>query len=203
MVPRSLSNLKRLMRGTFGLSEFRPGQQEVVRAMVDGRDAVAIMPTGAGKSLCYQLPALHLPGTTIVVSPLIALMKDQADTLRERFTASHDEFADGKEQQVTEDERDDAPPGDEERCKRRAMQPSCRKHREQQRRRTGGDEGEHAQQAGGLMRVAAVANPAEIHLTRKDGRQRGGNRGDDGVRRDPCWKEREPERRIAPGKYRR
>ena len=71
------------MRGTFGLSEFRPGQQQVVRAMVDGRDAVAIMPTGAGKSLCYQLPALHLPGTTIVVSPLIALMKDQADKLRE------------------------------------------------------------------------------------------------------------------------
>jgi ATP-dependent DNA helicase RecQ len=71
------------MRGTFGLSEFRPGQQEVVRAMVDGRDAIAIMPTGAGKSLCYQLPALHLPGTTIVVSPLIALMKDQADKLRE------------------------------------------------------------------------------------------------------------------------
>jgi len=71
------------MRGTFGLSEFRPGQQQVVNAMVDGRDAVAIMPTGAGKSLCYQLPALHLPGTTIVVSPLIALMKDQADKLRE------------------------------------------------------------------------------------------------------------------------
>lgn len=80
---KALTHLKRLMRGTFGLSEFRPGQQEVVRAMVEGRDAVAIMPTGAGKSLCYQLPALHLPGTTIVVSPLIALMKDQADKLRE------------------------------------------------------------------------------------------------------------------------
>jgi ATP-dependent DNA helicase RecQ len=71
------------MRGTFGLSEFRPGQQEVIRSIVDGRDTVAIMPTGAGKSLCYQLPALHLPGTTVVVSPLIALMKDQADKLRE------------------------------------------------------------------------------------------------------------------------
>ena len=80
---RSLTHLKRLLRGTFGLSEFRPGQQEVVRAMVDGSDAIAIMPTGAGKSLCYQLPALHLPGTTIVVSPLIALMKDQADKLRD------------------------------------------------------------------------------------------------------------------------
>jgi ATP-dependent DNA helicase RecQ len=80
---RSAAPLTRLLRGTFGLSEFRPGQQDVVRAAVDGRDVVAIMPTGAGKSLCYQLPALHLPGTTIVVSPLIALMKDQADKLRE------------------------------------------------------------------------------------------------------------------------
>ena len=71
------------MRGTFGLSDFRPGQQDVIRSIVGGRDTVAIMPTGAGKSLCYQLPALHLPGTTIVVSPLIALMKDQADKLRE------------------------------------------------------------------------------------------------------------------------
>lgn len=71
------------MRGTFGLSDFRPGQQDVIRSIVDGRDTVAIMPTGAGKSLCYQLPALHLPGTTVVVSPLIALMKDQADKLRE------------------------------------------------------------------------------------------------------------------------
>ena len=82
-MPRSAATLKRLLRGRFGLSEFRPGQQDVVRAAVEGRDVVAIMPTGAGKSLCYQLPALHLPGTTIVVSPLIALMKDQADKLRE------------------------------------------------------------------------------------------------------------------------
>src|SRR6476659_11340524 len=75
--------LERLMRGTFGLSEFRPGQQDVVDAIVAGRDTVAVMPTGAGKSLCYQLPALHLPGTTVVVSPLIALMKDQCDKLNE------------------------------------------------------------------------------------------------------------------------
>src|ERR1043166_6171215 len=79
---RPLTDLKRLMRGTFVLSDFRPGQQEVIRSIVQGRDTVAIMPTGAGKSLCYQLPALHLPGTTVVVSPLIALMKDQADKLR-------------------------------------------------------------------------------------------------------------------------
>jgi superfamily II DNA helicase RecQ len=71
------------MRGTFGLSEFRPGQEEVIRSIVEGRDTIAVMPTGAGKSLCYQLPALHLPGTTVVVSPLIALMKDQCDKLNE------------------------------------------------------------------------------------------------------------------------
>jgi len=71
------------MHGTFGLAAFRPGQREVIEAVVAGRDTVAIMPTGAGKSLCYQLPALHLPGTTIVVSPLISLMKDQADKLAE------------------------------------------------------------------------------------------------------------------------
>jgi len=71
------------MQGTFGLSEFRPGQQTVIESVVAARDTVAVMPTGAGKSLCYQLPALHLPGTTIVVSPLIALMKDQADKLND------------------------------------------------------------------------------------------------------------------------
>src|SRR5215207_8831884 len=71
------------MRGTFGLSAFRPGQQQVIESIVQRRNTIAIMPTGAGKSLCYQLPALHLPGTTIVVSPLIALMKDQADKLAE------------------------------------------------------------------------------------------------------------------------
>lgn len=71
------------MRGTFGLDNFRPGQEQVISSVVKGRDTIAIMPTGAGKSLCYQLPALHLPGTTVVVSPLIALMKDQTDKLNE------------------------------------------------------------------------------------------------------------------------
>jgi ATP-dependent DNA helicase RecQ len=85
-VPTRTSSLKRLMRGRFGLSEFRPGQEDVIRAIVEGHDTIAVMPTGAGKSLCYQLPALHLPGTTIVVSPLISLMKDQCDKLTELGT---------------------------------------------------------------------------------------------------------------------
>jgi RecQ family ATP-dependent DNA helicase len=85
-----LAPIKRLMRGTFGLDEFRPGQQDVIKSIVQGRDTLAVMPTGAGKSLCYQLPALHLPGTTIVVSPLIALMKDQADKLRGLGVSAHE-----------------------------------------------------------------------------------------------------------------
>jgi ATP-dependent DNA helicase RecQ len=70
-----------MMREVFGHRRLRPGQEEVIRSVLSGRDTLAIMPTGAGKSLCYQLPALHLPGTTVVVSPLISLMKDQVDKL--------------------------------------------------------------------------------------------------------------------------
>jgi ATP-dependent DNA helicase RecQ len=68
----------------FGFSSFRPGQREVVEALLDGRSALAVFPTGGGKSLCYQLPALLLDGVTVVVSPLIALMKDQIDFLISR-----------------------------------------------------------------------------------------------------------------------
>jgi ATP-dependent DNA helicase RecQ len=66
----------------FRLNEFRSGQQDVVDAIADGHDVMCVMPTGGGKSLCYQLPSLARNGTTIVVSPLIALMKDQVDTLQ-------------------------------------------------------------------------------------------------------------------------
>jgi ATP-dependent DNA helicase RecQ len=73
--------LKRTLRGTFGIESLRDDQEQVIARVLEGRDTLAVMPTGAGKSLCYQLPALHLRGTTVVVSPLIALMKDQADKL--------------------------------------------------------------------------------------------------------------------------
>ena len=69
------------LRETFGYDRFRDGQEPVIRALLDGRPALAVFPTGGGKSLCYQLPALLLDGLTLVVSPLIALMRDQVDTL--------------------------------------------------------------------------------------------------------------------------
>jgi ATP-dependent DNA helicase RecQ len=72
----------------FGHDAFRPGQEEAAAAVLAGRDVVAVMPTGSGKSLCFQLPALLLDGTTVVVSPLIALMKDQVDALQARGIAA-------------------------------------------------------------------------------------------------------------------
>lgn len=79
--------LQERLRQRFGFRRFRPGQAEVVQAALEGRDTLVVMPTGSGKSLCFQLPALELEGTTLVVSPLIALMKDQADSLRQRGIA--------------------------------------------------------------------------------------------------------------------
>lgn len=79
-----MKGLKNLLRRRFGLRGLRPGQREVIDSVLAGRDTLAIMPSGAGKSLCYQLPTLQMRGTTIVVSPLIALMKDQSDKLGER-----------------------------------------------------------------------------------------------------------------------
>ena len=76
--------MREKLREHFGFRQFRPGQLEAVRGAMEGRNVLIIMPTGSGKSLCFQLPALELEGTTVVVSPLIALMKDQADALRAR-----------------------------------------------------------------------------------------------------------------------
>jgi len=72
------------LRKHFGFEEFREGQQEVISTILSGNDAMVVMPTGSGKSLCYQLPALMMDGATLVVSPLIALMKDQVDALHAR-----------------------------------------------------------------------------------------------------------------------
>ncbi|HYF16666.1 MAG TPA: RecQ family ATP-dependent DNA helicase [Ramlibacter sp.] len=77
-----------VLQETFGIRRLRPGQRNVIEHVLAGRNTLAIMPTGAGKSLCYQLPALLLPGRTLVVSPLIALMKDQVESLRERRIAA-------------------------------------------------------------------------------------------------------------------
>src|SRR5436853_594657 len=73
--------IRKTLRGIFGLDVLRPGQREVIQSVLSGRDTLAIMPTGAGKSLCYQLPAVMLPGLTVVISPLIALMTDQHEKL--------------------------------------------------------------------------------------------------------------------------
>lgn len=80
--------LSETLARVYGFSSFRPGQRAVAEALLAGRPAVAVFPTGGGKSLCYQLPALLLEGTTLVVSPLLALMKDQVDWLRTKGVAA-------------------------------------------------------------------------------------------------------------------
>ncbi len=81
MHERTLDAARQVLRERFGFPDFRTGQDAIVASVLAGKDTVAVMPTGAGKSLCFQLPALLFEGTTLVVSPLIALMKDQVDAL--------------------------------------------------------------------------------------------------------------------------
>src|SRR4051794_36511072 len=80
----TLDDARALLRARFGYDAFRAGQERAIEAVLGGRDTLVIMPTGGGKSLCFQVPALLLPGLTVVVSPLISLMKDQVDALTAR-----------------------------------------------------------------------------------------------------------------------
>src|SRR3989440_13080017 len=82
------TSLLSLLKQTFGFASFRPLQEEIIRDALAGKDVFALLPTGGGKSLCFQLPALVRPGLTVVVSPLIALMKDQVDALQARGVAA-------------------------------------------------------------------------------------------------------------------
>ena len=87
-VPAEQEQAHAALQRHFGLSAFRPGQAEVIASVLSGTNTVVVMPTGAGKSLCYQLPAMLLEGVTLVVSPLIALMKDQVGQLQQRGIAA-------------------------------------------------------------------------------------------------------------------
>jgi ATP-dependent DNA helicase RecQ len=77
----TLDAAQQVLHDVFGYPTFRPGQAEVIEAILEGRDCIAVMPTGAGKSLTFQIPARLLEGTVLVISPLISLMKDQVDAL--------------------------------------------------------------------------------------------------------------------------
>ena len=99
-------HLDQQLRDQFGFEQFRRGQREVIEAVLGGRDVLAVMPTGQGKSLCFQLPAVLTPGLTVVISPLIALMKDQVDALRARGVrawAFHSGLSDQDRNRVIQD----------------------------------------------------------------------------------------------------
>src|ERR1700678_1204659 len=86
--PTSLESAREILRSTFGHADFRGLQAEVIGEALAGRSALAVLPTGGGKSLCYQIPALVRPGLALVVSPLIALMSDQVEALKQAGVAA-------------------------------------------------------------------------------------------------------------------
>jgi ATP-dependent DNA helicase RecQ len=84
------NDLKGALKNYFGFDHFKGEQEEIIENLLSGKDTFVIMPTGGGKSVCYQLPALIMPGTAIIISPLIALMKNQVDAIR---SLSHESVA--------------------------------------------------------------------------------------------------------------
>src|SRR6266576_6112924 len=86
--PAPMPDLREHLQNLFGLDDFRPSQREVIEDVLRGKDVLCVMPTGAGKSLCYQLPAAVQGGLSVVVSPLISLMEDQVNQLRDEGIAA-------------------------------------------------------------------------------------------------------------------
>src|SRR5438105_7042369 len=84
LAPHTIEHARTVLRDRFGYPAFRPGQEAAVESVLAARDTLVVLPTGGGKSLCYQVPALLLPKLTVVISPLISLMKDQVDALTVR-----------------------------------------------------------------------------------------------------------------------
>ena len=97
------NSIKGSLLESFGFDGFRPGQEQTITQLLNGQSSLSIFPTGSGKSLCYQLTALHLPHLTLVVSPLLALMKDQLEFLASKGirAASIDSTLKGNEAQTT------------------------------------------------------------------------------------------------------